>query len=117
MSKNPSEGKLDTVIGPDTNVKGDFKVSGCLRLDGQVEGKVEVAETLLTGAKSIIKGNVQCRDAVIAGRVEGDIVAAETVELQSGAQVFGDVKCRGLIIQRDCFFQGNCAMNPGGAQG
>jgi cytoskeletal protein CcmA (bactofilin family) len=113
MSRNRTEGKLDTVVGPDTHVKGDFRVTGCLRLDGQIEGKVEVAETLLTGTKSIIKGDVHCRAAVIAGRIEGDVTASEIVELQTGAQVFGDIRCRGIVIQRDCFFQGNCTMSGG----
>lgn len=113
MSRDRTEGKLDTVVGPGTQVKGDFRVSGCLRLDGMIEGKVEVAETLLTGAKSIIKGDVRCRDAVIAGRIEGDVTATESVELQTGAQVFGDIRCRGVVIQRDCFFQGNCTMSGG----
>jgi cytoskeletal protein CcmA (bactofilin family) len=108
MSK--SEGKLDTVIGPDTSVKGDLHVGGSLRLDGQVEGRIDVAETFQTGPRSLLKGEVHTRDAVVAGRVEGDVYASDTVELQAGAQVIGNVSCKGLVIQRDCLFQGNCAM-------
>jgi len=111
MAKAGSEGKLDTVVGPDTSVKGDFRVAGSLRLDGSVEGRMDVSDTLLTGPRSLLKGDVHCRDAVIAGRIEGGIFAAETVELQSGAQVFGNITCRGLVIQRDCFFEGTCSMS------
>ena len=117
MLKGNSEGKLDTIIGPGTVVTGNVKVAGSLRLDGQVDGKVEVTETLLTGAKSLVKGDVHCRDAVLAGRVEGNIIATETVELQTGGQIFGDIRCRGFIIQRDCFFQGNCTMAGAEAKG
>lgn len=108
MSKN--EGKLDTVIGPDTAVKGDLRVGGSLRLDGQVEGRLDITETFQTGPRSLLKGEVHTKDAVIAGRVEGDIHASDTVELQAGAQVLGNVSCKGLVIQRDCLFQGNCSM-------
>jgi cytoskeletal protein CcmA (bactofilin family) len=108
------EGKLDTVVGPESSVKGDFRVSGSLKLDGRVEGRVDVTESLLTGPKSVLKGEAHCRDAVIAGRIEGDIFASDTVELQAGAQLQGNVNCRGLIIQRDCVFHGNCSMvQPG----
>ncbi|MBN2537722.1 polymer-forming cytoskeletal protein [candidate division WOR-3 bacterium] len=110
MTKNRSEGKLDTVIGPETGIKGDVQVAGGFRLDGRVEGKLEVQETLLSGPGSLVKGELHCHDAVIAGRVEGDIHAQETVELQSGAHVVGNIRCKGLIIQRDSFFEGNCAM-------
>ena len=119
MSKNRSEGSLDTVIGPVTGVKGDFRVEGSLRLDGRIEGLVDTAETFLAGAKSLLKGELRCRDAVIAGRIEGNVHAKETVELQAGAQVFGNVSCKALVIQRGCFFEGSCSMTQGGesAQG
>jgi cytoskeletal protein CcmA (bactofilin family) len=110
MTKNHSEGKLDTVIGPETGVKGDLQVAGSFRLDGRVEGKLEIQETLLSGPNSLLKGELHCRDAVVAGRIEGDVIAQETVELQSGANVVGNIRCKGLIIQRDSFFQGNCMM-------
>jgi cytoskeletal protein CcmA (bactofilin family) len=110
MAKNRNEGRLDTVVGPETSVTGDFRVTGSVRLDGQVEGRMDVTETLVTGPRSLLKGEVHCRDAVIAGKIEGDIFATEGVELQTGAQVFGDITSKGLVIQPDCVFQGNCSM-------
>ena len=111
MPKNRTEGELDTAIGPETQVTGDFRVEGSLRLDGKVEGKIEVRETVLAGPRSFLKGELHCKDAVVAGRVEGDVYAGDTVELQSGCHVVGNIICKGLIIQRDSFFQGNCSMS------
>jgi len=115
-----SEGKLDTVVGPESQVTGDFRVAGSLRLDGNVEGRIDVSEIFMTGPRALLKGEIHCRDAVIAGRTEGNIHASESVELQSGAQVLGNVACKSLVIQRDCLFQGNCAMtrteNPAGVR-
>jgi cytoskeletal protein CcmA (bactofilin family) len=110
MAKNRNDGRLDTVIGPQTNVRGDLHVTGGVRLDGQVEGRMDVTETIVTGPRSLLKGELHCRAAVVAGRIEGDVYAAEGVELQSGAQVFGNISSRGLVIQPDCVFQGNCVM-------
>ncbi len=110
MSKDRNEGKLDTVVGPETLVKGDFRVAGSLRLDGQIEGRLDVGETLLTGPRALLKGEAHCGDAVIAGRIEGNVFARETVELQSSGQLIGDVRCKGLVIQRGGIFQGNCSM-------
>ncbi len=118
MPKSQPEGKLDTVIGPGTVVHGDLRVTGGLRLDGQVEGKLDVGETFLAGPKSFLKGELRCRDAVIAGRIEGNILARESAELQAGSHVLGNIECKGLVVQRDSFFQGNCIMSkasePGG---
>jgi cytoskeletal protein CcmA (bactofilin family) len=110
MAKNRNYDRLDTVIGPETNVRGDFRVTGSVRLDGQVEGRMDVTETIVTGPRSVLKGELHCRVAVIAGRIEGDVYAAEGVELQSGAQVFGNISSKGLVIQSECVFQGNCTM-------
>jgi cytoskeletal protein CcmA (bactofilin family) len=111
--KNRNEGKLDTIIGPESTVKGDCRIGGSLRLDGQVEGRLDVTDSFVTGPKSLLKGEVHCRDAVIGGRIDGNVYAAETVELQTGAQVIGDVSCKAIVIQRDCHFQGNCSMVQG----
>ncbi len=113
MSKNRSEGKLDTVVGPETSVKGDFRVTGSLRVDGQIEGKIEVGESFLAGPKSLLKGELYCHSAVIAGRIEGSIFAKDTVELQTGCRVLGNINCKGLVIQQDSFFEGNCSMSQG----
>jgi cytoskeletal protein CcmA (bactofilin family) len=112
MAKNRNDGRLDTVIGPQTSVRGDFHVTGGVRLDGQVEGRMDVTETIVTGPRSLLKGELHCRAAVIAGRIEGDVYAAEGVELQSGAQVFGNISSKGLVIQPDCVFEGSCMMAP-----
>ena len=110
MAKNRNDGRLDTVIGPETSVRGDFRVMGGVRLDGQVDGRMDITETIVTGPRSLLKGELHCRAAVIAGRVEGDVFAEEGVELQSGAQVYGNIISKGLVIQTNCVFQGNCAM-------
>jgi cytoskeletal protein CcmA (bactofilin family) len=110
MAKSRNDGRLDTVIGPGTSVTGDFRVTGGVRLDGQVEGRMDITETIVTGPRSVLKGELHCRAAVIAGRIEGDVCAADGVELQSGAQVFGNISSKGLVIQPDCIFQGSCTM-------
>jgi len=112
-----SPGRIDTLVGPDTVVTGDMRSAGGLRLDGQVEGKVEAGEEFVAGPRSFLRGNLDCRSAVIAGRVEGNINCLETVELQSGAHVKGDIRCAGLVIQRGSFFEGNCIMRRDEAPG
>lgn len=116
MSKEKSAGKLDTIVGSETTVKGDFRVAGGLRLDGQIEGRLDVAEIFLTGSRSFFKGEVQCQGAVVAGKVEGNIFARDRVELQNGAQVFGNITCRELVIQPGCVFEGSCSMVKGASE-
>lgn len=103
--------RLDTFIGRSTNLKGTLSTASSIRIDGQLEGDVNTSETLITGPESLIKGNVSCKDAVIAGRIEGNIIATENVELQSGANITGDITCGNLVIGKNCFFEGKCHMS------
>lgn len=108
MSRN--EERLDTIIGKAARIKGDIVTDTGLRLDGQIEGNVEVGSILITGKDSFIKGDIRCKDAIVAGRVEGNLYVSNSLEMQSGAAIFGDIQCKQLVIQKDCFFEGKCQM-------
>ena len=108
MGKN--EDRLDTVIGRNSRIKGDINTEGGLRLDGQVEGNIDVQSVLITGKESLVKGEIRCKEAILAGRIEGNIFASGAIEMQTGAALFGDIHCKHLLIQKDCFFEGKCQM-------
>jgi cytoskeletal protein CcmA (bactofilin family) len=105
------ENKLDTVIGADTEIKGDLSVRSSLRLDGHVEGNVSAMDSLFMGKGSYVKGEVFCNDAVIGGKIEGNLTARGVVELQSGSTLLGDVKCKSLVLDKDAFLDGRVKMS------
>jgi len=105
------ESKLDTIVGPESEVKGDISVRGSLRLDGRVEGNVSVMASLYTGKGSFVKGEVHCQDAVIAGRIEGNVTARGVIEVQGSGAVVGDIACRNLILDRNAFLDGRVTMS------
>lgn len=105
------EGKIDSVFGKETMVKGDIKCNGSVKIDGSVEGNIAIKENLIAGRQAYIKGNVGCKTAIIGGKIEGNIDTQELLELQTGAQILGDIICKGLIIQEGVFFEGNCRMS------
>ncbi len=109
-TKIQSLDRLDTFIGQTTNITGDVTTQCSIRIDGQVDGSINVAETIITGNESLIKGTIHSKNAIIAGRVEGNITATECIELQPGAKVNGDLTCGSLIIGKNCFFEGKCHM-------
>lgn len=104
------EGKLDTLIGKDTIVKGTIKAKGSLRIDGELEGNITISDTFTAGSGAVVKGDVRCKDAFVSGKIEGNINAQGKVEMHSGANLTGDVTCRGLVVQDGVFFEGRCSM-------
>lgn len=109
MSNN-KEGKLDTLVGKDTVIKGNIKTKGSIRVDGHFEGNITISDTFTAGATSQIKGDVRCRDAFIGGKIEGNVFSQGKVEMHTGAKLVGDITCKGLVIQDNVFFEGRCSM-------
>ncbi|HIE05389.1 MAG TPA: polymer-forming cytoskeletal protein [bacterium (Candidatus Stahlbacteria)] len=104
------EGKLDSVIGRSTKIKGNINTEGGLKLDGQVVGDVVITGLFIAGKDAEVRGNVNCQEAVVGGKIIGNITAQKKIELKKGATINGDIICRGLIIEDGVFFEGSCRM-------
>jgi len=103
--------KIDSVIGKKTVIKGSINVEGSVKIDGTIEGNISTNESVILGKDSAVKGNIECKSAIIGGRVEGNVNVQDVLELQSGTHLSGDIVCCGLIIKEGVFFEGNCQMS------
>ncbi len=105
-----------TVIGEGAHIDGSIKVTGSLRVDGEIEGgAVITTENLNVGAKGQIKADLAVKQAIISGTVNGKIRARERVELLAGAHVRGDVYAQSFKIEDGVFFHGTCVMGEAAA--
>lgn len=101
---------VNTIIGEGTILKGDVKVEGSIQVDGDFEGTIDAADTLVVGESGKVDGDATVANAVIGGRMYGNVFASGKIELQRGSQLLGDIKTRGLVIEDGVVFQGNCQM-------
>jgi len=88
--------KIDTLIGPNTEINGDINFSGGLRVDGKLSGNVSARDasnnSLLTISEhGEVTGNVTVPHVVINGIVNGNVSSSGKVLLQSKAKIVGDV--------------------------
>ncbi len=89
--------KVESFIGRNTRLSGELTMKGTLRIDGILEGSIEV-ESLVMGPGSVLTGDARATRAVIGGEVKGDIYAAELVEIKQTGKVRGDIATTRLII-------------------
>jgi cytoskeletal protein CcmA (bactofilin family) len=101
---------VNTIIGEGTTLKGDVKVEGSIQVDGEFDGTIDAADTLVIGESGKVDGDATVANAVIGGRMYGNVFASGKIELQRGSQLLGDIKTRGLVIEDGVVFQGNCQM-------
>lgn len=115
-SKKFKSAKLDTMVGPNTEVKGDIEFEGCLHIDGVVTGNVVASEsehsmlTLNRGGR--IEGEIHVPNMLINGVVEGDIYASTRVELSTNAEIKGNVYYHLLEMAMGASINGNLVHRP-----
>ena len=94
-SKKFKVAKISTVIGADTELRGDVFFSGGLHLDGTIKGNLtadqDSASTLTLSEQGAIEGDVRVPNVVLNGKVVGDVYAAKRVELAAKAKITGTV--------------------------
>lgn len=116
LARPADASRFATVIGDGARIEGSIKVSGSLRVDGDIEGgAVMTSENLSVGGKGKIRADLTVKQAMISGTVEGKIRARDRVELLAGAHVRGDVYAQSFKIEDGVFFHGTCVMGEAAA--
>ena len=108
FGKKADEIKLTTLIGEGAKLDGDFCVQGSARIDGLIEGNVEVQGILILGVNGKITGNVKADEVIIGGEVCGNILAAKNAELTETAKVSGNIQAESTEIDEQAEFPGKC---------
>ena len=94
-------------IGQGVVVEGRITSSQDLRIDGTVEGSIEVGDhMLIVGARAAVKANLVAKSIVISGTVIGNITATERLELQATGSVEGDISSPRLVMVEGAIARG-----------
>lgn len=91
-------GDVVSIVGPGMKIVGDCSSDGTIRVEGQVEGSVKAAKSVVIGKDGVVLGDVVTQDAIVAGRVNGSVSAESRVELQATCRVQGDIRSRRIKL-------------------
>lgn len=84
-----------TLVSEETTVVGELRFSGCLDIEGLVQGNVIAkpgAEALVrVVGKGRVEGEIRAPCVVINGLVEGDVHSSQQLELAPRGRVTGNV--------------------------
>jgi len=105
-------------IGKSVVIKGELNGSEDLTIEGQVEGKIELRQNVLTiGPNGKIKAQVFAKAVIVLGEVTGNVTASEKVDIRDGGAVDGDIVSPRVAIAEGAHFRGTVDMQKkGGAQ-
>ncbi len=88
-------------------VKGEISGSEDLTIDGQVDGRIDLPNHVLTvGPNATLCADVTAKSVLIFGTVLGSVTAHERVEIRRSGSVEGNVACANLVVQDGAILSG-----------
>jgi cytoskeletal protein CcmA (bactofilin family) len=94
-------------IGQGVVVEGRITSSQDLRIDGRVDGTIEVGDhMLIVGARAAVKANLVARSILISGTVIGNVTARDRLDLQATGSVEGDISSPRLVMVEGALVKG-----------
>jgi len=118
---NPSSGPAHSaeahgecaLIGQSLYVKGDLRGAEDLRIEGTVEGKIELPQNnVLVGKKGRVKADIYGRVISIEGEVQGNLEAEEQLILRQSSTTRGNIWAARVILEDGANFKGSIDMTP-----
>lgn len=109
--KEPISSQIESLISTGVTIHGDLVSQGSIRIDGTLEGKLDIKGNLLLGEKGRIKGEVKAANFVVAGTMEGNVVVSERFEITSTGCMNGDLVSKIITIDEGGVLQGTSKMS------
>ena len=116
---NETDNNTINLISTGTDITGDVKSNGDIRIDGTLTGNLNTKGKVVIGPTGKISGEVICKNSEVSGMVEGKIIVGQLLNLKASSKILGDIDTAKLSIEPGAVFTGTCKMsdrengNPG----
>lgn len=100
----------DTVIGIETEMKGNIDSRGIIRIYGKYTGDICTSSDVIIGEGGYVSGNIRADNISIAGVVEGNVIAYKLLEMKPTGKLIGDVLVRKISLLEGAMFKGRSTM-------
>ena len=112
MAKNnETEPAAINLISNGTEISGDIKSGGDIRIDGSLTGNLNTKGKVVIGVTGRVNGEVICKNSEVSGYVEGKISVSQLLILKASSRILGDIATVKLSIEPGAKFSGNCKMS------
>jgi cytoskeletal protein CcmA (bactofilin family) len=102
---------INTIIGPETSIKGALHSQRSMQIDGTVEGEINCQGDVYIGEKSIIKANIIARSVTVSGEVFGNIETLKGLSISKTGKVYGNITGDQLNVEEGGIYRGKVNMD------
>lgn len=106
-----SSGAGASRLGQGILITGKIEGSETLRLDGNVEGEIDLKADLIIGPSAQVRARVHAKTITIEGRVHGDLSADLRLDLVRTARVEGTLRAPNISVAEGATFNGTIDMS------
>ncbi len=114
---NETDNSTINLISTGTDITGDIKSTGDIRIDGTLRGNLNTKGKVVIGPTGKVSGEVICKNSEVSGIVEGKIIVGQLLNLKASSKITGDIVTAKLSIEPGALFTGNCKMGEGEYEG
>jgi cytoskeletal protein CcmA (bactofilin family) len=114
---NEPESPSINLISIGTEITGDIKSSGDIRIDGSLIGNLNIKGKVVIGPTGKVSGEVICKNSEVSGFIEGKITVDQLLNLKASSKILGDIATSKLSIEPGAKFSGNCKMSDNDSYG
>jgi cytoskeletal protein CcmA (bactofilin family) len=110
---NETDNSTINLISNGTDITGDIKSNGDIRIDGTLKGNLNTKGKVVIGPTGKVSGEVICKNSEVSGIVEGKINVGQLLNLKASSKILGDIATAKLSIEPGAIFTGFCKMGEG----
>jgi len=108
---NEIDNSTINLISNGTDITGDVKSNGDIRIDGSLTGSLNTKGKVVIGPTGKVNGEVICKNSEVSGTIEGKIIVGQLLNLKATSKILGDIDTSKLSIEPGAKFTGNCKMS------
>ena len=108
---NETDNTTINLISIGTEITGDIKSNGDIRIDGSLKGNLNTKGKVVIGPTGKVNGEVICKNSEVSGFLEGKITVGQLLNLKAASKILGDIASSKLSIEPGAIFSGTCKMN------
>ena len=108
---NETDNNSINLISIGTDITGDIRSTGDIRIDGTLTGSLNTKGKVVIGPTGKVNGEVVCKNSEVSGMIEGKISVGQLLNLKASSKILGDIATSKLSIEPGANFSGNCKMS------
>jgi cytoskeletal protein CcmA (bactofilin family) len=114
---NETDNNTINLVSNGTDITGDIKSTGDIRIDGSLTGNLNTKGKVVIGPTGKVNGEINCKNCEISGTVEGRVVINQLLNLKVSSKILGDIVTSKLSIEPGAVFTGTCKMSENNSNG